>query len=181
MKSYMQGIENDPNAFFTSPNFTNKHDLPLAKRALYAGALTGLGSKLLAIGAPQTLALLGTASESAVLQDAIIEAHTLLFGPLELRVVSCTAPTNDIERALASDIVCMAYNVPFSMEWIAEATHINLLSPWCFASTEKSSLQEWEGAASLTHCTRSEPQNLSDVISGVLCGRMGEEITVLSL
>jgi hypothetical protein len=162
LRALMKSIENTPDAAVETANA----ELRFAARA-------GLGSKYLAVGTPTTLGLVNCDAE----QEALIACHELLFGPLE---VLRSADTS-IEEAMAADIVCLPTTAIFELDWIAEATHLNIMTtgPWS------------EGMQQLATCTALTYLNaatagpgvshglLSEVIHGSVSGRMGEEITAL--
>lgn len=151
---------------------------------LRQAALAGLGSKYLAVGSPATLGIIACGAAAPALQAC----HELLFGTLQVRssgdnlfAEDAAVAEHSIEESLACDIVCLPTEADFAVEWIAEATHLNLVDsgPWSM------------GMQALLHCARftliGQPRHtihkvhgrLTDVITGSVSGRMGEEITAL--
>ncbi len=161
LRTLMAAIEHHPKAL-----------PPTENPVLLAAALAGLGSKYLAVGSPATLGLIGCGPYS----DALIACHTLLFGTLEVQ----RSEDIGIEEAMAADIVCISSSTEFELAWIADATHINVLSD----GTWSKGMHE---LATTTSLTLSAPNPefpapyglLAEVIQGVVSGRIGEEITVL--
>lgn len=162
LRAAMRAVEDDPAAGTAS-----------LTPALRFAVLSGLGSKYLAVGAPSSLGIIDLDSNA----EAIVVCHRLLFGELEVK----RNRDMGVEEALAADIVCLPATTDFELEWIAEATHLNILD----ASPHS------RGMAELTqHCalTYLDPQGasrarshglLAEVIRGSVSGRMGEEITAL--
>lgn len=141
--------------------------------ALRFAALAGLGSKYLAVGTPTTLGLIACEAED----EALVACHELLFGPLE--VLRSSEMTN--EEAMAADIVCLPTNAVFELDWIAEATHLNIRS----AGSWSAGMNELASCTALTYLNAAAAADgvshglLSEVIRGSVSGRMGEEITAL--
>lgn len=158
----MRAIEQNPGQLETGLN-----------ASLRFAALAGLGSKYLAVGTPTTMGIIDCGEHAAFL----IECHSLLFGPLEIlrgEELGC-------EEAMAADIVCLTSSSEFDLDWIAEATHLNVLDtgPW---STGMQALAQTSSLTYIDIATRG-PHNshglLADVIVGTVSGRMGEELTAL--
>ena len=120
LRSAMKAIEESPHAA-----------VPGISATTYYAALAGLGSNYLAVGAPSTLALVGHSDEQC---QALMACHRLLFGELE----TIRSSEVGIEEAMAADIVCLPCTTEFSLDWIADATHLNLLEdgPWSLAVEE---------------------------------------------
>jgi ornithine cyclodeaminase/alanine dehydrogenase-like protein (mu-crystallin family) len=171
LKAAMAALEGLQEQFETTP-------------AIHQAALAGLGSKFLAIGSPSSLGLIGCGPAA----QAIDTCHEILFGALALRcagdnelareqsVTSCS-----IEEGLACDIVSISTTEDFSMEWIPEATHLNIVDtgPW------SAGMQRLARDAHITwlgeprHALAKGHGSLADVIRGIVSGRMSEEITGL--
>lgn len=162
LRAFMKAIETDPQARIDASDAT-----------LRFAALAGLGSKYLAVGTPMTLGLVNCDAE----EEALVACHRLLFGPLE---VLRTADVST-EEAMAADIVCLAATTEFELDWIAEATHLNIRSagPW------SEGMHKLASSAALTYLNAATAGPgvshglLCDVIQGSVSGRMGEEITAL--
>jgi hypothetical protein len=141
---------------------------------LRQAALAGLGSKFLAVGSPATLGLVDVGPAAGLLQAC----HEHMFGPLEVR---CAGAPYSAEEALACDIVCLPSTAEFSLDWIADATHLNVVDqgPW------SEGMKALARSASMTlvgpprHRVERPHGGLNDVIQGSVSGRMGEEVTVL--
>ncbi|MBL4634903.1 MAG: hypothetical protein JKY56_13610 [Kofleriaceae bacterium] len=144
---------------------------------LAVAALFGLGSKYLAVGAPETCGIIGCGSAG----PAIIACHTLLFGPLEYRVVGesiAGTTSTSVEDAFACDLVCLATDQDFSLHWIADATHLNVRQADEISAAVKA-LCEIVTLTALKPRQETEERSLSEVICGQVSGRVGEELTML--
>ncbi len=151
--------------------YANSPDLAVA-------ALFGLGSKYLAVGAPETCGIIGCGSAG----PEIVACHDLLFGPLEYRVIGdeIAGTTNtSLEDAFACDLVCLATNQEFSLHWIADATHLNLCRSSGEISADVKALCKIVTLTALKSTQDSEERSLNQVISGQVSGRVGEELTML--
>ncbi len=153
-------------------------------REQHWAALAGLGSKFLAIGAPETIGLLHCGGAAG----AIYRCHELQFGPLKIRSAGDHAldGSADIfkcssEESLACDLVCLTTTSDFSPEWIADATHLNIIDdgPWSpgMQSLAAQARLTWVGTP--RHALSAEHGPLNDVIRGSVSGRVSEEITCL--
>lgn len=174
MMRALEGFAAGPNSVLLAEYEKFRQQTP----ALAIAALAGLGSKYLAVGAPDTCGIIHCGSAT----EAIAECHTLLFGPLEFRVVGAelSGSTNcSAEEAFASDLVCMPENEEFSLAWIAEATHLNVhrnVSP----SDSLNTLCDFASVTELSQSSEASSHGkLSEVICGQVSGRVGEEITLL--
>ncbi len=116
------------------------------------------------------------------------DCHRLLFGALELRTAGDNhLPAADKQReftteeAFACDIVCLCTTQEFRAEWIAEATHLNIIDtgPWSqgMQSVALRAHVSWLGKP--RHPVQIAHGSLHDVITGSVSGRVGEEITAL--
>lgn len=159
-------------------------EVPGLSAPMHRAALAGLGSKLLAIGAPSSLGLAECGEEATQL----LECHQLLFGPLQLRCAGNNAalPSADVrlcslEESFACDIVCLSTTTELCMDWIPEATHLNIVDtgPWSsgMQALAKEASITWTGSP--RHPLNHSHGELAEVIQGRVSGRMGEEITGL--
>jgi hypothetical protein len=151
---------------------------------LRAGALAGLGSKYLAVGSPASIGLIHCGDAAT----AIFECHEIVFGcSWQLRIagnnlLDVDSLPCDIEEAMACDVVCLPCHVDFELEWIADGTHINLRNTGAGTSVGVARLLQ---AADITVESQTPPpllraySSLQQVITGLVKGRMGEEVTVL--
>ena len=146
---------------------------PASSQQLHFAALAGLGSKYLALGTPASLGLIGDSSAA----PALLAVHQLLFGPLEIRY----ADQLSIEEALASDIVCLPTSSEFEVQWIADATHLNLIDSghWSAGATELLRSAQIATVGAPQRPIPNHHGSLADVITGKVSGRMGEELTGL--
>lgn len=146
---------------------------PGSDTSLHFAALAGLGSKYLAVGSPASLAVVGCGAD----RDSIIACHELLFGYLDI----LHGDQLGIEEAVAADIVCLPTSTEFDLEWIADATHLNVLDDGQWSEGMKQLARH----CSVTYTGRDLPAQghahglLADVVRGSVSGRMGEEVTVL--
>lgn len=151
---------------------------------VHRAALAGLGSKFLAVGAPGSLGL----AQSGADAPALLECHTLLFGPMELRCAGDNAIESgpgirmcSMEESFACDIVCLATTTEFSRDWIPEATHLNIVDtgPWSsgMQALAREASMTWVGSP--RHPLLNSHGDLAAVIEGRVSGRMGEELTGL--
>lgn len=147
-------------------------------------ALAGLGSKFLAIGSPESIGLADCGDDAA----ALYACHEIQFGPLKIRAAGdnrLETPTDishcSIEESMACDLVCLSTTQAFAPEWIADATHLNIVDtgPWSagMQALADNATITWVGTP--RHSLRSTHGSLADVIRGKVSGRMGEEITCL--
>ena len=158
----MKSIEANPNAALGTENAT-----------LRFAAFAGLGSKYLAVGTPMTLGVVNCDAE----YQALVTCHGIIFGPLEV----LRSEDTSTEEAMAADIVCLPATTEFAVDWIAEATHLNIMDtgPW------SEGMQELASSTALTYLSAAAagPHGshglLTEVIRGSVSGRMGEEITAL--
>jgi len=164
LQNYMKAIESDPT--------TSQEGTP---PPVEFAALAGLGSKYLAIGSPDSLGLIVGSEFTA----ALTTCHTQLFGPLDV----IDSDVVGIECAMAADIVCLCSSTEFEMDWIAEATHLNIVDDGSWSRGMQALAQScaltYVRAPPSTEESRPRHGLLSDVITGSVSGRMGEEITVL--
>jgi hypothetical protein len=160
-------------------------DVPAAlTRDQHWAALAGLGSKFLAIGAPQTIGL----SKCGDAASPIYACHDMLFGPLEIRSAgeqqfeSGLAPQAcSTEESLACDVVCLTTSEDFLLEWIADATHLNIVDSGSWSSGMQAlatrSSVTWVGKP--RHELGQGHGSLAQVIQGKVSGRVSDEITCL--
>lgn len=148
-------------------------------------ALTGLGSKYLAVGSPENIGLI----DCGEAKSWIVLCHEILFGPMQVKLAGTMKQpfypeplACSVEEAFASDIVCAPWSLAFDPAWIAEATHLNLRSS---GTAPSAGAQTVFASASVT--VQRNPKNplqrrhgsLDEVIRGQVSGRMADELTIL--
>jgi hypothetical protein len=147
-------------------------------------ALAGLGSKYLAIGSPQTIGLTNCGSAA----PALYACHEILFGPLHIRIAGEHAlhGHSDLlecseEESLACDIVCLSTGEDVSLDWIADATHLNLVDsgPWSASMQSLAARMAVTWVGKPRHGLGLAHGSLADVITGAVSGRVAEEISCL--
>lgn len=140
---------------------------------LHFSVLAGLGSKYLAVGSPATIGLVDCPTH----HEPLIACHDLLFSNVEY----LRSEDVGVEEALAADIVCLLTSTEFELEWIADATHVNILDD----GTWSAGMKQLSEACALTYFNvnaalpRHSHGRLDEVIWGSVSGRMGEEVTAL--
>lgn len=144
--------------------------------------LSVLGSKYLAVGAPESLGIVDC-GEAARL---IVAAHEIVFGELEVRSVGdndLSEPSVlSVEECLASDVVCLATDLDFEATWVAMGSHINARSEKRWSQGFERLLKASVFASNAGHMKQDIPRYhgaLSEIIAGSVSGRVGDEITGL--
>jgi ornithine cyclodeaminase/alanine dehydrogenase-like protein (mu-crystallin family) len=119
------------------------------------------------VGSPTTLGLLNCENPSV-----IVEAHRSFYKNIRVQ-------SNGPEHALASDIVCMPTSADFEVEWIPDATHLNLFDDgvWSTSCQELARRLAFTTQGTIRQPITRLHGTLEQVISGEVSGRVGEEIT----
>lgn len=152
-------------------------------------AISGLGSKYLAVGSPESIGLVDCGAAATWL----IECHELLFGKLRFKLAgdnvvdsSWSGGSSTLrcqsEEAFACDIVCAPCTLDFDSNWIAEATHLNLR--YQAPGPSASSCVAMASCGVTLESTHAEGVvrshgSLAEVITGRVSGRMADELTIL--
>lgn len=137
-----------------------------------------LASKYLAVGAPETIGVLGFRD----ITPYLVALHREIFPT----IIARTEETHQPEQCLASDVVCLSSDAPFDPSWVPDGSHVNVFhcsSPAKlpgliaqFLHDHSVTLQSAEERGFLPN--GSVHGSLADVVVGAVSGRVGEEVTV---